>query len=189
MRDDSDPSGWQLLAADRLDEASLTAAVIAAHRRILDELRRSDPLLNTALGIEVRAYRPLDDWRVLLLLTPWMLARLFVPQQPPPIPIPPGWSASERRDAPYQVLGPALEIRLLDQPQRAHIHHDPDLGHYLLQPLCLDMTPYRDAEACFDAWAEVIRIRDENMEQAQRDCPLQRDISRRELFARILPRD
>ena len=51
--------------------------------------------------------------------------------------------------------------------------------------MCLDLEPYRDAAAVFEAWNRVIRTRDENMEKAGRDCPLQKEISRRELFRRV----
>ena len=126
--------------------------------------------------------RRIDTWRVLLLLTPWMLARLLFPDAPPRLAVPPGWSARERRDAPYLVLGPSLSFDLLRQPQQAHLNYHPRLGHYLLQPICLDLAPYENADAIFTALNQVIRIRDENMEQARRDCPLQKEISRRELF-------
>jgi hypothetical protein len=76
-------------------------------------------------------------------------------------------------------------MRLLSQDQLAHLNYHPALGHYLLQPLCLDMEPYVEGDEVFRAWSEVIRIRDANMEQARRDCPLQKEISRRELFSRF----
>jgi hypothetical protein len=80
------------------------------------------------------------------------------------------------------VLGPRLAFDLLGQPQQAHINYHPRLGHYLIQPICLDMQPYLAPAVVFEAWNQVIRIRDENMERARRDCPLQREVSRRELF-------
>ncbi len=180
---------WELTAPTLADEAALSEAVVDVHERILSEELLGDPMLNFDLGIQVRAVRRIEDWRVLLLLTPWMLARLLFPDRGPVIAIPPDWTAAARRDADYLVLGPRVDVQLLGQPQKAHLIFHPALGHYLLQPLCLDMSPYRDAEAAFAAWAEVIRIRDENMERAQRDCPMQREVSRRELFTRIVPRD
>lgn len=177
-------SSWQLCPATLANDSALSAAVLAVHQAILEGELRGDTLLNLTLGIEQRALRRIEDWRVLLLLTPWMLARLLFPDQPPLPSLPAGWSAAERSPAPYQVLGPRLSFRLLDQPQQAHLSYAPCLGHYLLQPICLDMTPYVDAEAVFDAWSRVIRIRDENLERAKRDCPLQREVSRREFFSR-----
>ncbi|WP_420825161.1 hypothetical protein [Thiospirillum jenense] len=68
-----------------------------------------------------------------------------------------------------------------------HLNYHVKLGHYLLQPLCLRMEDYTDANAVFNEWGAVIQIRDTNLAQTQRDCPLQREISRRELFRRLNP--
>ena len=82
-------------------------------------------------------------------------------------------------------MGPRIHFSLLGQSQQAHLNYHRDLGHFLLQPICLDMGTYADTEAVFEAWGQVIRTRDEKMEQARRDCPLQKEVSRRELFSRF----
>jgi len=176
---------WQCLPPELAADDALEQAVLAVHNDILREQLAGDPMLQLALPVEVRALRRIESWRVLLLLTPWMLARLLFPDAPPEPEIPPDWSAQARRDAPYLVLGPQLRFDLLDQPQQAHLNYHHRLGHYLLQPICLDMGPYETADAVFTAWSQVIHTRDENMAQARRDCPLQKEISRRELFRRF----
>jgi hypothetical protein len=178
---------WRIWAPELAPDEALATAVLDAHRTLAEQLARDDPLLNLnpRLPIEYRALRRIEDWRVLLLLTPWMLARLLFPDRAPDIALPTGWTAVERVGQAYQVLGPALRMRLLSQDQLAHLNYHPALGHYLLQPLCLDMEPYVEGDEVFRAWSEVIRIRDANMEQARRDCPLQKEISRRELFSRF----
>lgn len=182
----SDPN-WCLCPEDLADDQSLSEAVVAVHERLFRETLAGDPMLNLALPIEVRAQRRVEDWRALLLLTPWMLARLLFPDRSPPLALPEGWSAAERAEAEYLVLGPRLRFELFGQSQQAHLGCHDRLGHYLLQPLCLNMEPYRDADAVFERWSEVIRVRDENMEAARRDCPMQKEISRRELFRRLKP--
>lgn len=176
---------WQGLPPELAEDDALGQAVLEAHRDILREQLAGDPMLNMALPVELRALRRVDLWRVLLLLTPWMLARLLFPARPPELEIPPGWSSGERRNADYLVLGPNLGFDLLGQPQKAHLNYRHQLGHFLLQPICLDMKPYKNADAVFEAWDQVIHTRDENMEKAKRDCPLQKEISRRELFRRF----
>lgn len=176
---------WQCLPPDLAEDDALGQAVLEAHRDILHGQLAGDPMLNMALPVELRALRLIDGWRVLLLLTPWMLARLLFPIRPPELEIPSGWSGDERRDADYLVLGPSLAFDLLGQPQRAHLNYHRRLGHFLLQPISLDMKPYGTADAVFEAWNQVIHTRDENMEKAKRDCPLQKEISRRELFRRF----
>ncbi|QIK38221.1 [NiFe]-hydrogenase assembly chaperone HybE [Caldichromatium japonicum] len=179
---------WQLFQ-ELDDDRALVERVIALHAALRNEILAGDPMLNPKLPIEVRALRRIDDWRALLLLTPWMLARLFFPLRVPAIELPTGWSAAEQQGAAYQVLGPRMCFDLLGQPQQAHLGYLQGLGHYLLQPICLNLEPYPDADAVFAAWADVIRVRDEHMEAARRDCPLQREISRRELFKRLRPGD
>ena len=46
----------------------------------------------------------------------------------------------------------------------------------------MNMEQYRSADEGFAAWNEVIRTRDENMARMQRDCPWQKEVSRREFF-------
>ncbi len=178
---------WRICPPALADDEALGRAVVGTHRAVLRDQLSGDPMLNAALGVQLRALRRIEGWRVLLLLTPWMLARLLFPDDRPPLEIPRGWSANERQGSDYLVLGPRLDFVLLGQPQQAHLNYDPALGHYLVQPICLDLAPYRDAAAVFEAWNQVIRTRDENMEKAKRDCPLQKEISRRELFRRIKP--
>ncbi|EXJ14172.1 [NiFe]-hydrogenase assembly chaperone HybE [Imhoffiella purpurea] len=181
-------SGWQTLGPDLTeDDEALSSMVLEVHRSLLEGPLAGDPSLNLALPIQPRALRRIEDWRVLLLLTPWMFARLLFPDRPLDIDIPPGWSAGERSDADYLVLGPMLSLELLGQVQRAHLNYHSRLGHYLLQPICLDLERYADPEAVFEDWNQVIRTRDENMEQARRDCAMQKEISRRELFRRLKP--
>ena len=178
---------WQTCAADLADDEALGAAVLDAHREVLRNQLAADPMLNLNLEIQQRAFRRIEGWRVVMLLTPWMLSRILFPDEPPAMAIPEGWTTQDRKDANYLLLGPRLDFELLGQPQQAHLNYHPRLGHYLLQPICLNMKPYPDAEAVFEEWNKVIRTRDENMEKAKQDCPLQKEVSRRELFRRLKP--
>jgi hypothetical protein len=176
---------WQLCPSPLNDDEVLSAAVLAVHQTLLQEQLWGDPSLNLNLGLEQRALRRIEDWRVLLLLTPWMFARLLFPDRSSGLTPPKGWTAREREGAAYQVLGPHLAFSLLGQPQQAHLNYQPELGHYLVQPICLDLQTYPNAETVFVAWNQVIRTRDENMEKARRDCPWQKELSRREFFSRF----
>lgn len=143
--------------------------------------------LNARLTLEISAHRQLEDWHLLLALTPWMLTRLLIPQNRPAWSLPEGWNAQSRRQASYQVIGPLCELDIAGNHQRAHLNYDPELGHYLMQPLILNMTPFNGNDTVFAAWNQVIRTRDAEMERTRRDCPWQREISRRELFTRRNP--
>ena len=51
------------------------------------------------------------------------------------------------------------------------------------------MEGYDSPEAVYHAWEQVIRTRDGNMERYRKDCPWQKEVSRRELFTRLGGRD
>jgi hypothetical protein len=181
--------GWQLSIAAAGAEADVVRAVEARFRQI-HEAVFSDALdCNHALPVQLRALRRVEDWWVFLLLTPWMMSRLFLPRRQPGLPLPPAWMAASRLEQPYVVIGPALELALQSGTQRAHINYDVVLGHYLIQPLAQAMDEYASADQVFSAWNEVIATRDRVMVEQQRDCPWQKEVSRREWFARVLGRE
>ncbi|MDD5331120.1 MAG: hypothetical protein PHX38_14065, partial [Sulfuricella sp.] len=99
--------------------------------------------------------------------------------------IPPGWAAAERAASPFLVIGPLLDFTILGGAQKAHLNYLPELGHFLLQPLVQSMEGYASADAVFAAWNEVIKTRDRVMEEQQRECGWQKEVSRRELFGRL----
>ncbi|WP_456405085.1 [NiFe]-hydrogenase assembly chaperone HybE [Thiolapillus sp.] len=180
---------WVLPPAEWDNEQALTDAVLASHEEIHRRHFANSPGVNQALGLQVRACRRIEQWRALLMLTPWMLSRLWFPDQPPNIEIPREWLPDQCANGNYRLLGPCCSFDILGQTQSAHLNYHAELGHYLLQPLVLNMQPYTTAEAVFEAWNEVIRIRDENLRKMARDCPLQKEISRRELFRRMTGSD
>ncbi len=175
---------WQMAQIDLDDEETLLSTIEFCYRELFARHFAQDPMANPQLGIRIRAYRRSDDWRVLLLLTPWMFGRLLLPGQVPTIAVPYSWQVERRRDADYVVLGPRVDFKLLQTNQVAHLAYDRVLGHYLCQPLILNLASYRDADAVFAAWDQVIQTRDENMARFARECPWQAEVSRRELFSR-----
>lgn len=177
--------GWRLVAGDLLDDATLQAAVIHEHRRLYSRYFRDDFGVNHELPIMTHAFRRLEQWRVFLLLTPWMLARLFFPDRDPGLEIPPEWSANAREGAEYMVMGPTFDLPLLTGKQRAHLNYSAKLGHYLLHPLILSMTSFTTPAEVFSAWNRVIEARNKNLELLQKQNPVQEEISRREFFTTL----
>lgn len=185
-----DDSGWQLCAPElREDEQAFVAEVLKLHRGLYDKHFAQDLLANHRLPIQVRAFRQTGDWRIFLLLCPWMLSRCVSPKRDPGIPLPAGWEGTARAGADFILLGPALSFRLLETEHKAHLNFAPQLGHYLLQPLVLSMAQFENAEAVFEAWNGVIETRKANMEKMQRRCKWQEEVSRREFFHRFIARD
>jgi hypothetical protein len=179
-------SEWQLSTVATLGDAELAAAVEARFRHIYLASFANELCCNRDLPIQLRALRRVEEWRVFLLLTPWMLVRMFLPRHDPGIALPDGWTSEERSDRHYVVIGPTLDVVLASGRQQAHLNHDPELGHHLVQPLVLTMEQYPDAESVFAAWNDVIATRDRVMAEQQRDCPWQKEVSRREWFSQML---
>jgi len=175
-------SHWRTCPETLSDKQAFLTTLEDLHRQVYERELAQDPLLNHSLGIQLRAYRRLNNWRLTLALTPWMLGRILVPDADPGLEVPEEWRAERRTGAPYQVLGPGVSFQLSATSQQAHLNYHPDLGHYLLQPLALNMAEYDSAEAVFEAWNQVIRVRDENMEKRRKECSWQKEISRREFF-------
>lgn len=178
-------SEWRVSGLIELDDQALAAAVVARFQTIRDDCFADTPDINPALGIEVRALRRMDGWCIFLVLTPWMLARIFLPERDPDLAIPSEWQAAARSDAPHVVIGPALKLNLVGGSQLTHLNYDRLFGHYLVQPLVQVMDKFASADAVFQSWNEVIATRQRVMEEQQRDCPWQRELSRREFFTRL----
>lgn len=176
---------WALTLAEQSDEAFVVILqevwTNVYHEHFADELL----VVNHDLPIEIRALRHTDPWRIALLLTPWMLSRLFSPLREPGIALPAGWHENERLNAPYTVIGPLIDFTVLEQPQKAHLNYHRRLGHYLLQPLVQSMQRYNSADAVFAAWGNVIRARDEHIRARKLHAPWQQEVSRREFFSRF----
>ncbi|MEW8505726.1 MAG: [NiFe]-hydrogenase assembly chaperone HybE [Candidatus Thiodiazotropha sp.] len=171
---------WQLLPPELADDDKFKLALIEVHREIFNQYFSDDPLTNSNLGFQLHAYRRTSGWRVVLILTPWMLSRLLFPENDPHILIPEGWSGEERHGTDYQALGPSLRLGWSGNYMQSHLNFHASLGHYLLQPILMKMQNYDSPKEAFEAWHNMIRTRDRNMRRMQRDCPWQEEVSRRD---------
>lgn len=176
---------WKLGDLSKSDDQAVIAAVGESFGEIYRNHFSGEFLVNHDLPVEVRAFRRSDGWCVFLLLTPWMMARVFLPEYDPGLLIPAEWSAAERTTAPFLVIGPPMDFTILGGAQKAHLNYLPELGHFLLQPLVQSMERFDSADAVFAAWDEVIKTRDRVMEEQKRECGWQKEVSRREFFARL----
>ncbi len=166
------------------DEA-LHTLVSNAFGDIYERCFADDPLINHRLPIEIRALRDIEDWRVFLLLTPWMLSRIYLRSDEASITVPEAWQVENRIGEPYLVVGPQVGFCLLEHEQLAHLNYHPELGHYLMQPLMLHMEGYANADDVYQEWNTVIETRNENIRKRQAECRCQEEISRREFFTRM----
>ncbi|MGF1615282.1 MAG: [NiFe]-hydrogenase assembly chaperone HybE [Gammaproteobacteria bacterium] len=176
------PASWSLVVSNASDKR-FRDSVSRVFRSLYEAHFMGETwLVNHSLPIDVRALRHTDPWRIGLLLTPWMLARFFSPLRDPSIPLPEGWQAHQRVQASYTVIGPPIRFPVLGQEQTAYLNYHAELGHYLIQPLVQSMQRYASAEAVYEAWSEVIRVRDETIRARRLECEWQNEVSRREFF-------
>lgn len=161
---------------------------MAVHEELHVSHFADDPMTNPDIGFQLRAFRRNRDWRLVLVLTPWMLSRLISPLRDPGVELPATWQAERRIHSEFVLLGPKVSFELLGSRQTAHLNFHPALGHYLLQPIVLSMSAYKSPDEVFEAWNHVIQTRDENMEKLRKDCPWQKEVSRREFFGRLARR-
>lgn len=167
-------------------DAMLHTLVTSVYSDIYERGFANDPLINHRLPIEIRALRDIEDWRVFLLLTPWMLSRIYLRSEESSINVPPAWLVENRIGEPYLVIGPQVGFCLLEHEQLAHLNYHPELGHHLVQPLILHMEQYNSAGEVYRDWNTVIETRNENMKKRQAECRCQEEISRREFFTRMV---
>ena len=182
-------SNWQLLDSNKSDD-EVISCVIEVFTELYQTYFINELLVNHNLPVEIRAFRHNDLWRIFLLLTPWTLARLFLPEREPPpgLEIPPGWQAKERASAPFTVIGPAMPLDILGGREMAHLNYHPKLGHYFIQPLIQSMEQFDSPDEAFNAWNEVIKTRNRVIEEQNRHCEWHQEVSRREFFAKLRQR-
>lgn len=138
----------------------------------------SDDFANAMMGInhslttEVRGWHEKADWGMGVLLTPWMLTKVYVPLKTAvldDIATPESWTTDERLNQPYVVIGDLMPLTIDEQTHQTYINHHPDIGHYWLQPLVQNMARYSDNDAAFAAWGEVLAFRKAYRDQKAAD--------------------
>ncbi len=177
---------WEVGDAFLHDDQAVATGVTQCFEEIYRRQFHDEWLVNHDLPVEVRAFRRMEGWCVFLLLTPWMMSRLFLAERDPGIAIPPEWSIENRTNVSYEVIGPALSFNLLGNTQQAHLNYTPMLGHYLVQPLVQSMERFAGADDVFEAWNDIIRTRNRIMEEQKHECGWQKEVSRREFFSRLV---
>ncbi len=178
-------AAWEIYSPHAQD-STVVGEVLNTYQEIYQRCFAAALTVNHRLPIEVRAYRHYRDWRISLLLTPWHLARLMIPEAAPAVNLPSEWSAQARAGADYAVIGPAMPLAILSSRERAHLNYQPRLGHYFVQPLIQSMQRFSTPEEVFQEWGGVIALRDRNIALRRQHCEWQSEVSRRELFARLV---
>jgi hypothetical protein len=163
-------SDWQLI--DALETEALPALLESTFAQLYnDDFADAMMGINHQLKVEVRGWHVKDNWAMGVLLTPWMLTKIYIPLSAPnDIAIPADWQADARQNAPYVVIGSLMTLTIDGQPHTVHINYHPTLGHYCVQPLVQKMNGYANNEAAFAAWGEVLAFRKEYRAKLQAEA-------------------
>ena len=80
-----------------------------------------------------------------------MLANLWFADNPPEIEL----SEKQLSDTDNQPLGPVIDLPEALGGGTAHLNYHPTLGHYLVQPITLDLAQYDNAHSVFEAMNQL----------------------------------
>ncbi len=156
------PDGWQIPLPKASLEARFDALLEALHRIGESQLANAD-FVQPSIGYDYRGLHTADEWDIGYVLTPWMLAHIFLPRRPPAPPsavLPADWHANVRKNKLFQLLGPALDFVVGEEMPSLHVQWIADFGHFLFQPLILKLSRYSDAEAVWKAQSDVLEARE-----------------------------
>jgi hypothetical protein len=175
---------WQLpqgaSAQERFDQ------LLAVFRYTGDVELAGRSYMNPAVGYGWRGLSERDDWADGYVLTPWMLARVYLPLTRPAIDLPADWEAQARTGQPFQLIGPAMDVAVGEELHRLHLQWLQGYGHLLFLPLVQNLSRFADADEVWAVWDGVLAARDRNREERlaalqQRDAA----IDRREFLRRM----
>ena len=169
---------WHMCLTVLRDDVALQAHVIGMLQK--DTYRPISQCItsNPCLPVKIYSLRRLDIWRVLLVLTPWMLTYLLIPDRNPGLELPDKPVGNHE----VHLLGPMIEFTVFGNQYKAHLNFDPQLGHYLVQPLILGMERYANAEAVFTAWKKTLTKRLAMHRNRKNFCKQHKHVSRRDIL-------
>ena len=179
---------WELAQAvsapERFDR------LLAVMQRIGDSELAGRSYVNSAVGYEWRGLTVGEDWAEAYVLTPWMLARTYLPLTAPGVSLPAEWEARVRSEQPFQLIGPAMDVVVGEDLLRLHLQWLSGYGHLLLQPLVQNLPRFAGAADVWAVWGDVLAARDRGREERletlrQRDAGL----DRREFLRRMIGAD
>jgi len=164
-------------ALNPIDPVQLPDALVDAFANVYSEDFANALMgVNHRLTTEVRGFQLKAQWAQAGLLTPWMLAIVYLPLNPQALDslvCPDDWVTPLPANLPYQVVGPLMTLQIGDKAYPAHLNFHPQLGHYWLRPLVQNMARYANNDQAFDAWSEVLAFRKAVREQMQAQASAQ----------------
>jgi hypothetical protein len=162
--------------------------------RFFELLGLNNPRLNQQLEVRAAEAGCQDGWHRVLLLTPWMALRAYVPEEPE---APPGLPEPAELDvdsAGRVAVGEEVALSYGGSRRRLEVAFDPRVGHHLVEVFSHDMRDFGDPDAAWEWLLGRGQARDAGSESPAGDPPpagkgrAERRVSRRDLFRGLLGR-
>lgn len=166
------------------------AGLEAAYQGLLfDLMGLGNARINSRIEVVAEGPETVGEWHRVVLVTPWIALRVYLPVTPPgPEGLPEPADLECEDDG---RITPGVEVALTfgDRTYDLEVAYDPRVGHHLIEELLHDMGAFSDSQEAL-AWArEVARRRDgQPPSPSHASRPEPQRLSRRDLFRRLLNR-
>jgi [NiFe] hydrogenase assembly HybE family chaperone len=123
------------------DPAERSATLVRHFERIERRHMQGLPILNPRLAVEAVGMRDFNEHRVLVLITPWFMNMVLLPESD-------AWAESDQ--------GSACDIEFPGEPLEFNVCHDTELGTYLTAALFRTMSDFPDQDTARAVAMEVV---------------------------------
>jgi [NiFe] hydrogenase assembly HybE family chaperone len=144
-------------------------ALLDYYRQVYEKTFRDLPITNTALDVEAVDFRPLEEHRLGVLITPWFMNLVLLP-------------GTDRWDEHLQ--GSACNVELPGGKVDFHVSHEQALGTILSAALFSTVADFPDQEIAREVAKETLRLLFDSDGVPRKEEPGQR-MSRRALLRRL----
>ena len=144
-------------------------ALLDFYRQVYEETFRDLPITNAALDVEAVGFRPLEEHRLGVLITPWFMNLFLLP-------------GTERWDD--QPQGSACQLELPGSKVEFRVSHEEDLGTILSAALFSTVADFPDQALAREVAQETLRLLFDSDGVPREEEPGRR-MSRRALLRRL----
>ena len=146
-----------------------TDALVGYYRKVYEKTFRDLPIANTRLDVEAVGFRPLEEHRLGVLITPWFMNLMLLP------------GTARWDDRPQ---GGACKVELPGGSVDFRVSHEQVLGTILSAALFSTVADFPDQEIARDVARETLRLLFEGDTASTCDEP-ERRLSRRALLRQL----
>jgi len=163
------------------------AGIEAAYQGIhFEHLGSGDPSMNQLLEVRAEGAETDYGWQRVLLVTPWVAMRVYLPEDPGDLDGLPEPEELEVEEDGRVRSGCKVRFPFQGKIYDLEVAYDPRIGHHLVETLLADMRACEDTEEALH-WARI-RAGGGAAEGSESTTKEPRRLSRRDLFRGLLGR-